>query len=501
MALDAAGRSNLANRISSWGQQRGVAQDPYLTELSNSLNQNRDLSAWSGIDPLAFLPHPEPKSGSLFMQISRYVSIARNVSVFFPVALTWEAVSKATSAFGEYTRINSTATVNFLEFWQDGYQTLSKFWTIGRVASLDFILVLLVIALSITASVFGVLGSNRNNNEVTEIEQERTEIAVAIKEALFIPAGSMSIGSVAVDLSPVESALQRLQENMDRLLGNLNNNIAAALAKPLPDFPPFPEIPRTDINPVLSELAQVKSELSGISSAITASSNRDQRNNDEIGARLASASEKLESASTALVAKQSEFQQATTSLDKSASALGELVPVISQLASTNNATSAPTFDFSQLDATISQIRSNVENISPTLKELDRKIEVSGDEVRLALAGLRGSFSALDNLRNTLAAISPTLDSAGGLGAQEELRQTVTEMRNALGTFQKSIGQFEIMINETLPSSISKATEGVSGLSSEMELVERSIKQSARTVQDDLQELQIALARALRRDQQ
>jgi hypothetical protein len=101
----------------------------------------------------------------------------------------------------------------------------------------------------------------------------------------------------------------------------------------------------------------------------------------------------------------------------------------------------------------------------------------------------------------LAAISPSLDSAGGLGAQEELRQTVTEMRNALGTFQKSIGQFEIMINETLPSSISKATEGVSGLSSEMELVERSIKQSARTVQDDLQELQIALARALRRDQQ
>ena len=353
------------------------------------------------------------------MQISRYVSIARNVSVFFPVALTWEAVSKATSAFGEYTRINSTATVNFLEFWQDGYQTLSKFWTIGRVASLDFILVLLVIALSITASVFGVLGSNRNNNEVTEIEQERTEIAVAIKEALFIPAGSMSIGSVAVDLSPVESALQRLQENMDRLLGNLNNNIAAALAKPLPDFPPFPEIPRTDISPILTEIAQVKSELSGISSAIAASSNLEQSNNDAIGARLASVSEKLESASAALMAKQSEFQQATTSLDKSASALGELVPLISQLASSSNATSSPTFDFSQLDATISQIRSNVENISPTLKELDRKIEVSGDEVRLALAGLRGSFSALDNLRNTLAAISPTLDSAGGLGAQEE----------------------------------------------------------------------------------
>ena len=245
----------------------------------------------------------------------------------------------------------------------------------------------------------------------------------------------------------------------------------------------------------------MKSELSGISSAITASSNRDQRNNDAIGARLTSVSEKLESASAALVAKQSEFQQATTSLDKTASALGELVPVISQLTTTSAATSGPAFDFSQLDATISQIRSNVENISPTLKELDRKIEVSGDEVRLALAGLRGSFSALDNLRNTLAAISPTLDSAGGFGAQEELRQTVTEMRNALGAFQKSIGQFEIMINETLPSSISKATEGVSGLSSEMELVERSIKQSARTVQDDLQELQIALARALRRDQQ
>jgi hypothetical protein len=77
------------------------------------------------------------------------MSVLRNSLVFLPVALTWFAISKATSAFALYTSDNSLSVVNFLDFWENGYGVLASRWALSNVATLDFEIILLIIALTI----------------------------------------------------------------------------------------------------------------------------------------------------------------------------------------------------------------------------------------------------------------------------------------------------------------------------------------------------------------
>jgi hypothetical protein len=102
-----------------------------------------------------------------------------------PVALTWIAVSKATSAFSLYTSKNSIAVVNFLEFWQNGYGVLDEKWTIGVVAYLDFLLILLVILLTLITAYLGRRNQNLRKDGFSEMDNERTSLALDISAYLF----------------------------------------------------------------------------------------------------------------------------------------------------------------------------------------------------------------------------------------------------------------------------------------------------------------------------
>ena len=102
-----------------------------------------------------------------------------------PVALTWIAVSKATSAFSLYTSKNSIAVVNFLEFWQNGYGVLAKEWTIGRIAFLDFLLILLVIVLTLLTAYLSRRNQNNREDAIGELDHERTALALDISAYLF----------------------------------------------------------------------------------------------------------------------------------------------------------------------------------------------------------------------------------------------------------------------------------------------------------------------------
>jgi hypothetical protein len=175
----------VADQISSWSSKYKVTNDPYVSGLVADLREEKNLAMWATLDPLAYLPEPAISEGYSAIKWTRLLTVLRNVLVFAPVALTWYAVGQATTAFSKYVGIHGTDVVNFLDFWQNGYDTLAKEWTIGRVATLDFLIIFLVIALTLSVSILGKRGSVLQEANENEIDRERVRVAVLIAGYLF----------------------------------------------------------------------------------------------------------------------------------------------------------------------------------------------------------------------------------------------------------------------------------------------------------------------------
>jgi hypothetical protein len=175
----------LADSLDQWAGKHRVAQDPYVIRLAQSLRTRSNLSMWASLNPMEFLPNPEIHKMRSAESLVHFLSVVRNSIVFLPVALTWIAVSKATSAFSLYTSKNSIAVVNFLEFWQNGYGVLAKEWTIGRIAFLDFLLILLVIVLTLLTAYLSRRNQNNREDAIGELDHERTALALDISAYLF----------------------------------------------------------------------------------------------------------------------------------------------------------------------------------------------------------------------------------------------------------------------------------------------------------------------------
>ena len=174
----------LADLIESWARKYGVMRDPYVDRLVIALRENRNLAMWSTTDPMTLLPYATSVGGQNLKKIAARLAIIRNALVFAPVAFTWLAVGQATTAFQKFVESNSTATVNFLEFWQNGYDVLDDKWRISTVALTDAIIVFIVIILSVSTTYLIEFAKNRKQEEDAFHEEERLEIALAIKEYL-----------------------------------------------------------------------------------------------------------------------------------------------------------------------------------------------------------------------------------------------------------------------------------------------------------------------------
>lgn len=175
----------LANNISRWISKYNLQNDPYLTGLLEAIDVKKDLHIWAELDPTEYLPHPETTAASASARLVRVMTVIRNVLVFAPVALTWAAVSAATSGFSQYIAANGADVVNFLDFWQNGYDILGSEWRIGNVARLDFIIVVLVIALTLYVSQAGHKVEVIRNKAEDSIDQERLALAIEIHAALY----------------------------------------------------------------------------------------------------------------------------------------------------------------------------------------------------------------------------------------------------------------------------------------------------------------------------
>ena len=170
----------LIAEIKAWAITNHCEDDALVVALLADLESGQDLDAWASLDSLEILPAVEYKAGDKQLRLTNLIAIARNILVFVPVALTWVAVSRATTAFEQYTAANPNAVVNFLEFWQNGYGILSKDWTIGHIALLDGLIIGVVIVLSMTVSILELRHKKSMRTTVTVLEKDRLTLALKI---------------------------------------------------------------------------------------------------------------------------------------------------------------------------------------------------------------------------------------------------------------------------------------------------------------------------------
>ena len=175
----------LAELVEKWARKHNLITDGYVQQLLKALISKENLAMWATIDPLEVLPYPKVTRHRKIRRIAKNLVLWRNALVFAPVAFTWLAVGQATSAFQKYTEENLTATVNFLQFWQNGYGVLDVKWRIGTVASTDAGIVFIVISLTISLTFLNNKTRELNEADSDVLMIERLQIAIAIKEFLF----------------------------------------------------------------------------------------------------------------------------------------------------------------------------------------------------------------------------------------------------------------------------------------------------------------------------
>ena len=175
----------LADKLMAWSNKYDVANDGYVRGLYEALTSRKNLQIWASLNPIEYLPLPELKAGLSMAKWTRFITVLRNVLVFLPVALTWVAVGEATTAFSDYLKANGSDIVNFLDFWQNGYGVLDDKWRIATVAYLDFLIIMVVIILTLIASVFSRRVTELQVLAEKETDRERILLSVEIASYLF----------------------------------------------------------------------------------------------------------------------------------------------------------------------------------------------------------------------------------------------------------------------------------------------------------------------------
>ena len=203
----------LAELLELWARKYGFLNDPYIQKIIPALIRKKNLTMWSTIDPFKALPRPVSRRGASFARAAKITNSWRNALVFSPVAITWIAVGKATTAFERYVSENTNATVNFLQFWQNGYGYLSDFWLISKVAFFDAIIVFSIILMTLGINYFWQISDGLTEKEEKELENERLQLAYALKEYLFT---KRSITRLALNQS-IASAVDNLVDATERL--------------------------------------------------------------------------------------------------------------------------------------------------------------------------------------------------------------------------------------------------------------------------------------------
>lgn len=208
------------NSLTSWKSLHEISGDPYVEGLLSALEEKKDLEIWATLNPLEYLPHAQVEPNQRWQRSLFILSLVRNSLVFSPVALTWLAISKATAAFSAYTAENSLTVVNFLEFWENGYGVLAKKWSLSSVATLDFQIILVIIALTVFLGIFERRVKNLRTQDTFAADNDRVQMALEISRYLYgqqRPTATVVNASTASLLRNLVSASKSMEQTSKEL--------------------------------------------------------------------------------------------------------------------------------------------------------------------------------------------------------------------------------------------------------------------------------------------
>ena len=216
----------LFNSLSSWAQQYDLHSDPYVSGLSLAVRDRKNLPMWASLNPLEYLPHAPAQVNHILKRIVLIITLTRNALVFLPVALTWYAISKATSAFAIYTADNTLGVVNFLDFWENGYGVLSDHWALSSVAILDFQIIVLIISLTIAVTLLEKRIRDAHAVSIQELDEDRIRLAMSISAFLF---DHQRVSQVTMNQSLAKALRDILNstDSLDKTSKELNKTVKA----------------------------------------------------------------------------------------------------------------------------------------------------------------------------------------------------------------------------------------------------------------------------------
>ena len=220
--------------MNTWAKQWDVTSDPFVKGLNEAIQQNNDLGMWSSLDPTQLLPEM-PDQTTIFHRIGNVMSLLRNVLVFLPVAITWQAIAKATEAYtnwkGEAPTTGQAGVLqkNFLDFWANGYGVLNKRFTIPHIGILDFWIIIAIIAISLTASALTGRGDKANEDLRQVFESERLTVAIRIRRALH-GKREASPESIATSLADALADLNQTTRDMAEVAARLEASTSGVMS-------------------------------------------------------------------------------------------------------------------------------------------------------------------------------------------------------------------------------------------------------------------------------
>jgi len=169
--------------MNEWAAKWNVTEDPYVAGLNAAVTRRDNMTMWASLDPTDMLPTPEIQSGRLLSRIARVLTVARNVLVFVPVALTWLAIQHATDAFGKWAE-GRDEELSFLQFWQNGYGVLSDHYRIQTIARIDAYLIALIVVTTLVASLLESRAKSTVSGLERSADRERLFVGLKIAEAM-----------------------------------------------------------------------------------------------------------------------------------------------------------------------------------------------------------------------------------------------------------------------------------------------------------------------------
>ena len=224
--------SSAIAEMNSWAKNWEVDNDPFIKGLNEAVQQNNDLGMWSSLDPTQLLPDM-PDQTTIFHRIGNVLAIFRNVLVFLPVAITWQAIAKATDAYTKWFPASDPSQAstekNFLDFWANGYGVLPNRYTLPHIGILDFWIIIAIIVISLASSALIGRGDKANEGLRQTFESERLGIAIRIRRALH-GKREASPESIATSLADALADLNQTTRDMAEVAARLEASTTGVMS-------------------------------------------------------------------------------------------------------------------------------------------------------------------------------------------------------------------------------------------------------------------------------